>query len=118
MFINTLGEESQQSIGNLINVGFGRTSPEKTDWIDYATGGGIYVTVDTSSAGFINTPLYFTSIGGVSYHWTVTGGSAIYQPTNKSFRIYVRRPDAVSEITVEAMRIGKWYINWVGIETR
>lgn len=115
MFINNFGETPQED--NLINVGFGRTSVESTDWMNYGSK-GVYVDVDTTSAGFINTPLYFTSIGGNSSHWTVTGGSAIYQPTNKSFRIYVRRPDAVSEITVEAMRINKWHINWVGIETR
>ena len=89
----------------------GQTSPGNTAWQQY--GAGIYVDVATSGCGFGATPIYATSLGGSSAHWLATGATAIYQPTQNGFRVYVRRADGVSLTTAQANG-WNWHINWTG----
>ncbi|MCC5616871.1 hypothetical protein LC605_17670 [Nostoc sp. CHAB 5836] len=96
-------------------IAAGSTTPGATSWQPYpATENGIYVDVDTSEANFTSTPKYVTSIGGDDTHWQTTGGSAIYFPTPKGFRIYVRfSPDSILNPAIANQK--KFHINWIGI---
>jgi hypothetical protein len=85
----------------------GRTDPDDTDWVQYNEN-GVYLDVDTSLCG-LETPLYFTSLGGDSQHWYTTGATSIYDPTPNGFRVYVNRPG----ITVADARSNRWHVNWV-----
>jgi hypothetical protein len=100
----------------VIKIGSGRTTPGSTPWQPYTGGAnGIYVDVNTSSAGFSGTPLYFTSLGGNSSHWATTGATSIYQPTPTGFRVYVRWDDGAPLTPAQANQF-QWHINWLGIQ--
>ncbi|GMT98398.1 hypothetical protein KH5H1_25170 [Corallococcus caeni] len=85
----------------------GQTQQNATAWQQY-THEGIYVDVNTASCGFSETPLYFTSIGGLSTHWVSSGATSIYTPTPTGFRIYVHLPG----ITPGQANAYGWHINW------
>jgi hypothetical protein len=93
-----------------LRIALGRTSPSKTDWIRYSAD-GIYATIDTSSAGFTTTPIYFTSLGGDGSHWTTKGSTSIYDPGKIGFSIYIWQDN----LTVDFARKYKWHVNWIGI---
>lgn len=101
-------------------IGRGSTPVGNTAWQPYfvpgdATAGqGIFVDVDTSSAGFTTTPIYITSIGGNGGHWGTTGATSIYNPTPTGFRVYIRYPDGGSLTPAFANQYG-WHINWIAI---
>lgn len=76
---------------------------------------GLFVDVDTSSAGFIKTPVYVTSLYGRRGHWMTTGGSSVCDPTPKNFRVYIRYADGSPLARTVAQREG-WYIEWIGME--
>jgi hypothetical protein len=104
------------SSGNA-KIGYGSTPIGNTKWIDYYFNGnqiGIYVDVDTSSAGFTSTPIYITSLGGQAHHWRTVGASSIYEATPTSFRIYLQGLDA---ITPQFANKNNWHIQWIGIES-
>ena len=90
----------------------GKTPPGSTDWKVYSPD-GIYVDVDTSAASFKGDVFYTCSLAGVSSHWVTTGGSCIYNPTSKGFRVYVRY---TGPITPQVANNNKWHIQWVGVE--
>ena len=97
-------------------IASGRTQPGATNW--QVNGDGVYVDVDTSAAGFANTPIYVTSLVGDSNHWGTTGASSIYQATAKGFRVYIRwdKDYKTTAITPEEANGYKWHINWIAIE--
>ena len=99
-------------------IASGSTTPGATNWVAYGES-GLYVDVDTSAAGFTQTPAYVTSIGGEAGHWEIVGSSSIYQPTATGFRVYIRR-DRTSEpanaLTPQIANTNKWHINWIAIE--
>jgi hypothetical protein len=98
-------------------IGFGSTPIGNTNWIDYFFEGqqiGIYVDVDTSSAGFTSTPVYTTSLVGDGNQWSTTGASSIYEATPTSFRVYLREWDG-STITPQYANKYNWHIQWIGI---
>jgi hypothetical protein len=100
-----------------LRIGSGSTPSGNTPWQAYLGGTtGIFVDVDTSSAGFKKTPTYVTSITGTSNHWSTTGGSSIYSATPTSFRIFIRYADG-GAITPPIANGFQWAVNWVGIET-
>jgi hypothetical protein len=72
--------------------------------------------LNTSQCNFIETPLYFISVGGTSNHYCLTGYDAIYQPTNESFQIYTTSVcvgyNATTMISYAASY--NWNVNWVG----
>jgi hypothetical protein len=99
----------------------GSTPVGNTAWQQYfvqagvvTAGSGIFVDVDTSSAGFTTTPIYITSIGGAGYHWGTTGATSIYAPTPTGFRVYIRFPDGSSLTPAFANQNG-WHINWIAV---
>ncbi len=106
-YISQVGTQSQ------FHMGAGRTTPGATNWQPYGSN-GIYVDVDTSSAGFTTTPVYVTSIGGISSHWQTTGATSIYQASPTTFRVYVRFSDG-SAITPAVANSYQWHINWIAM---
>lgn len=86
---------------------FGHTDSTATRWVQY-NDDGIYTDVDTSLCG-LETPLYFTSLGGDGQHWYTTGATSIYSPTANGFRVYVNRPG----VTVAQATSNHWHVNWV-----
>jgi hypothetical protein len=95
-------------------VASGRTEPGATNWQQYPGGAGVFVDVDTSSAGFRVGAIYVTSLGGTSSHWATTGGTSIYSPTARSFRVYVRWSDGNPLTPTQANQLG-WHINWYAV---
>jgi hypothetical protein len=98
----------------------GSTPVGTTAWQQYFDQGagvfeqGVFVDVDTSSAGFTTTPIYITSIGGNSSHWVTTGATSIYNPTPRGFRVYVRYSTGQPITPQEANQLG-WHINWIAV---
>ena len=91
----------------------GSTVSGATNWKQYGSN-SIYVDVDTTKAGFSDTPLYFTSIGGRYSQWEVDGASAVYSPTDTGFRIYVR-DDLSNYLTPETANQRGWNVQWIGV---
>lgn len=94
-------------------VGAGRT-PAGANWLVYSSN-GIYINVDTSSAGFTKPPIYITSLGGSSLHWATTGATSIYVPSPAGFTVYVKWSDSSALTPAQAQSLG-WFIQWIGIE--
>lgn len=105
----------------IAKIGFGSTPKGSTNWVEYYWDGnleGIYVDVDTSSAGFTSTPVYVTSLVGDANQWSTTGASSIYAATPSSFRVYVRWWDGNSvQVTPQFANERNWHIQWIGIES-
>jgi len=94
----------------------GTTAPGATNWQPYNDENvAVFVDVDTSSAQFSTTPLYFTSIGGGTAQWEAIGVTAIYAPTPTSFRVNLRWVNG-GELTPALANHYQWVINWVGVE--
>jgi hypothetical protein len=85
-----------------------------TAWQQNPDGEGVFVDVDTSSAGFKTTPIYITSLGGNTHHWGTTGATSIYAPTPTNFRVYVRWSGGGSLIPAVANQY-EWHINWIAV---
>ncbi|MBE9227559.1 RICIN domain-containing protein [Phormidium sp. LEGE 05292] len=104
------------SVYTVAKFASGRTQPGATNWQkenDY-----VFVDVDTSAAGFAQTPIYVTSIAGDSNHYGTTGASSVYKATATGFRVYIRwEKDYKTEaLTAEIANSYKWHINWIGFE--
>jgi hypothetical protein len=91
----------------------GSTPPGNTAWQAYGSE-GIFVDVNTSSAEFTTTPIYITSLGGISNHWRTTGATSIYIPTPTGFRVYVRWAGGGLLTPAVANQYG-WHINWIAV---
>ena len=109
-----------------MRIGSGSTAPGSTHFQQYdpthaSQGRGVFVDVDTSSAGFTKTPNYVISVCGHSSHWALSGTSAIYDPSPTGFRVYLRwsynpnGQEAPPLTPADANAYG-WYITWIGIE--
>jgi hypothetical protein len=92
----------------------GSTPVGNTAWQQYPGGEGVFLDVDTSSAGFTTTPIYITSIGGTTHHWATTGATSIYIPTPTGFRVYVRYSTGGPLTPAIANQYG-WHINWIAV---
>jgi hypothetical protein len=95
-------------------IASGSTPTGTTAWQVYTTT-GIFVDVNTTSGKFTNVPVYVTSIGGNSSHWSTTGATSIYSATATGFRVYVRWVDSSPLTPAQANSLG-WHINWIGME--
>ena len=92
----------------------GSTPVGNTAWQQFPGGEGVFVYVDTSSAGFKTTPIYITSLGGTNAHWATTGATSIYGPTPQGFTVYVRY--STGGPLTPAMANGyEWHINWIAV---
>jgi hypothetical protein len=92
----------------------GSTPVGNTAWQQYPDGEGVFVDVDTSSAGFTTTPIYITSLGGFTQHWGTTGATSIYQPTPTGFRVYIRWWSG-GPLTPALANQNGWHINWIAV---
>jgi len=92
----------------------GSTPVGNTAWQQYPDGEGVFVDVDTSSAGAKTTPIYITSIGGRFAHWSTTGATSIYEPTPTGFRVYVRW-SVGGPLTPAEANFNQWHINWIAV---
>jgi hypothetical protein len=103
------------ALSQTVQIGRGSTPAGNTAWQQYTgTGGGVFVDVNTSSAGFTTTPIYITSLGGTGFIWETTGATSIYVPTPTGFRVYVRFPDGRS-LTPAFANQYQWHINWIAV---
>jgi hypothetical protein len=68
--------------------------------------------VDTTKAGFADTPHYVTGLNGFHSHWRAVGAHSLYAPTSTSFRVYVLYE--LATITVKQAKEWSWAINWIG----
>jgi hypothetical protein len=93
-----------------LRIVVGKTDPQKTRWVQY-NDGGIYVDIDTSSAGFSVTPYYFTSLSGHTNNWMAQGVTSIYSPTAKGFRVHV----GYRGLTAAQAKDWGWAISWIAI---
>jgi hypothetical protein len=93
----------------------GQTKPGATAWQQYSGFDGVFVDVDTTGGNFSNTPIYLASIGGRQSHWATTGGSSIYFPTARGFRVYLQWADGGLMTPNDIAGFG-WHVNWIGIE--
>ena len=101
--------------GGTFRLGAGRTPAGSTNWQPYSGTAGIFVDVDTSGAGFTAVPVYLTALHGNSNHWSTTGGTSVYTPTQTGFRIYVRWADG-SALTPAQANTNGWHIQWLGVQ--
>lgn len=108
--LRSAGGATQGSTGDALRIVVGQTDPKKTNWVQY-NHGGIYVDIDTSSAGFSSTPYYFTSLSGHTNNWMAQGVTSIYLPTAKGFRVHVGH----RELTAEQAKKWGWSISWIAI---
>jgi hypothetical protein len=98
----------------------GSTPFGTTAWQQYFDEGagvfeqGVFVDVDTSSAGFTTTPIYITSLGGGTAHWGTTGATSIYTATPTGFRVHVRYSNGAPLTPAIANGFG-WHINWIAV---
>ena len=96
--------------GAPVRLVVGKTDPHTTPWVQYNQG-GIYVDIDTSSAGFTSTPYYFTSLSGHTNNWMAQGVTSIYQPTARGFRVHV----GYRELTAAQATSWGWAMSWLAI---
>ena len=96
--------------GAPVRLVVGRTDPHQTPWVQY-NHGGIYVDIDTSSAGFASTPYYFTSLSGHTNNWMAQGVTSIYLPTARGFRVHV----GYRELTAAQANSWGWSLSWIAI---
>ncbi len=99
-------------------IGTGKTVPQHTDWIEFDAGllQGVLVDVDTSDAGFSNTPSYVVSLHGTGHVSKTTGGSEVLNASSSGFRIVVRYSTTESVVTPEFANFHGWHIVWIGVE--
>ncbi|MFG1961541.1 hypothetical protein [Nonomuraea sp. NPDC049028] len=78
---------------------------------------GLYIDVDTTSAGFRGTPVYTVSVGGTDHQFELTGTSTVYRPTATGFRVYIRWSERdIPPLTVADAETYGWYVNWIGVD--
>lgn len=104
----------------------GRTQLGATNWQPHREDiHAICVDIDTSAAGFVETPIYVTSIAGRIHHYGTTGASSVYKASPTGFCIQIRwdrdyvedYSNVVSEqLTPEIANGYNWHINWIAIE--
>ncbi|MER5176478.1 MAG: hypothetical protein ABJB76_07895 [Candidatus Nitrosocosmicus sp.] len=120
----TVAKTGHRGLGGSIKMSAGSTKGQALwqDYVDMGTHLGIYLDVDTSASGFSNTPIYVSAIGGTFWHYEMTGGSAIYNPSKSGFRVYVRwssrdaGPNPGTQPDSQFANNNGWYINWIGWE--
>ena len=94
---------------------------------------GVFIEVNTTSAGFTSIPTYVVSLGAElgggdgTRHWKATGVSSIYPPKGlgndlkRGFRVYIRSAEGGNKIDGKVLDKAfptdhRWYINWIGVQ--
>ncbi|MFI0425081.1 hypothetical protein [Spongiactinospora sp. 9N601] len=96
-----------------LRIGSGTTPPGQ-GWGN--NGRGIYLDVDTSSAGFTGTPIYTSSLAGDGTMWDYVGASAIYNPTPTGFRVYIQHYRDTQTTGPDHAQRYNFHINWIGVD--
>ncbi|MBE1536374.1 DUF11 domain-containing protein [Actinomadura algeriensis] len=74
----------------------------------------IYIDVDTTAAGFTETPNYVASVRSTDGdHYGVIGAQNIHRATRDGFRVYLWWEDGKALAPADAER-GRWYVTWIG----
>jgi hypothetical protein len=118
----TVINQPTPALSQTVEVSRGSTPVGTTAWQQYFVSGagggvfekGVFVDVNTSSAGLTTTPIYITSLGGNGGHWVTTGATSIYSPTPTGFRVYVRLSNG-GELTPAMANQYGWHINWIAV---
>jgi len=114
---NTLIGNLKNSEGKTLKFACGSTEPGNTQWVQEDPN-VLRLDIDIKSAGFSEKPLYFTSLGGTSYHWATIGTTSIYPSENKgfneSFKIYLGLSFG-GPITPATANERKWHIQWLAV---
>ncbi len=113
------GASATIDLGSILStkIASGKTTPGATNW--HPIDGGIEVNIDTSAAGFTQTPIYVTSIAGDKYHWGTTGASSVYKATPTGFTIAIRWDKGfwdANPLDLQEANSYKWHINWIAME--
>ena len=117
LYVHNIADRTLETFDGTAWHRFPRIASGTSDkWQPYGSNTGIFVEVDTSAARFSNVPVYITSLLGNNEHWGTTGGSSVYSPTARSFRVYVRWFDGHA-LTPKIAKDRGWRIGWIGIET-
>jgi hypothetical protein len=101
-------------------IASGQTPPGATAWQVYSPN-GIFVDIDTTAGKFLSAPVYITSIGGKTRHWSTIGATSIYPTppahfaTATGFRVYLQWANR-SSLTPHTANLYGWHINWIGME--
>lgn len=97
-------------------VAAGSSPKDGSGWQTYGNG-ALYIDVNTSAAQFSRTPVYVTSLGGDSRHWDLVGGGAVYVPTSRGFRVYVKHHKGSEEVPITRLDAldRNWHVKWHAI---
>lgn len=106
-----VNQQVRSAAGATARAVSGRACGEDLDWNRYKQK-DMYVEVNTTSAGFSETPIYTASVEG-SGSWTTMGPHAIYSASPTSFRVYMFN-HAGSDMLKYAVD-KKWCITWIAI---
>ena len=111
---NTVGNSgaAEDIYGQYFKIVCDSTMPGFTAWTP-VTWNSIRVFIDTSGAAFSNTPLYWTSLGGNTRHYTTIGATSIIDPSASGFFIYLIYTNGSIDPATANSR--NWHINWCGI---
>lgn len=96
----------------------GSTDPENTAWREYSKD-AIVLDVNTTSHNFKTTPIYLTTLGGISGHYVITGITSIYGANPNGFTVYIKStiPFKEKDLLSEAKQ-SKWHVQWVALNAR
>lgn len=108
--------EQKEKIKQLPKFCQGKTRYDQ--WLSHNAGSfGIMVYVNTTSCHFNQVPTYFTSLSGLSQHWTTLGITSIYGGTSTGFTVFLA-PDIArepKEYSMAQLAMRRWELNWIGI---
>jgi hypothetical protein len=103
------------------HIGMGTTEPGRTGWLPWQASGlttqGMEVVVDTSDAGFLQTPYYFAAVEGDG---AVEELGFVTKATASSFTFgYVLPEDAIEPGVTGAANAEtkEWTVSWIGLES-
>lgn len=86
-----------------------------TNWTYYNTV-SIWMTINTSSCHFNDTPLYFSSILATNLQMYLTSYNAIYGASKNAYTIYIRSSNGMSGLgMLSDSSIYQWNVSWVGV---
>lgn len=73
---------------------------------------GIYTYVDFTNLHLTSVPQVFTSIRGLTSHWTVMGTTSIYDLSSHGFSVYIFNKDAVPDL-VKFANDNDWVLEYI-----
>jgi len=119
---NALIDNLKNSEGKTLKFACGSTKPGDNIWIQNTRSDKcLDVYIDTKSAGFTETPYYFTTISGNGCQSGTTGVYAIYNPTKEGFMLQIQFRNgnsttwAAEVITPDVPKQWGWYIQWLAV---